>query len=270
MTRSPGPDASSPHDQAWDFLTGSSSDEDAEALLTALETNPDTVRALCNASDDLIRYRSLGDTELRAAWAGPGADGIDVDEELALDHDPDTLLDAAITNGEERVSAWERFRRFARRPSAGVTAGLLAAAAALFVVTQGPAPVPDYTGDWRNGASATRAAPDNAASTSTSGVYMIGNEAALVIRPVTPMETADPDVRVFLGQAGGSLVPVAAETELGRGQSVRVLLPITAEIGTGTHRVVVLVGRDLEHADPETDTDDWARFETTMQVKDAL
>ena len=264
MTRNPEPPSIEAHDRAWDFLTNADDDGAAEAFLEALQTEPEALDALVHSSEELLRYRSLGDAELRAAWACPDAAGLEIDQDLAAEHDPDQRLDAAIAAGDHRSASWARFRGFNRRRSAGITVGLMAAAAALFVLGQGTDPVPDYAGDWRNGAAITRATPG------TPGVYLVGNEADLVIRPVTPMGATEPEVRVFVGRNGGALAPVDAEIEVGQSQAVRVLLPITPELGTGTHRVVVLVGSGLDEANPETDTDDWARFETTMQVQDAL
>lgn len=264
MTRPPESTSTEAYDRAWDFLTAADDDDAAETFLEALSTEPEALDALVHSSEELLRYRSLDDAELRAAWAGPDAAGLDVDQELATEHDPDQRLDAAIADGDHRSSSWARFRGFSRRRSAGFAVGLMAAAAALFVLGQGTDPVPDYAGDWRNGAAVTRATPG------TPGVYLVGNEADLVIRPVAPMDTTELEVRVFVGRNGGALAPVDAEVEVGQSQAVRVLLPITSELGIGTHRVVVLVGSGLDEANPETDTDDWARFETTMRVQDAL
>ena len=264
MTQSSGPSDSLLHDRAWDFLTGSLDSDEADAFLNATESDTDLLAALLDTSEELLRYRSLSDADLRAEWVGPDIDGLDVGLAMSVDHDPDRRLDAALAASEARATAWSRFRRFTRRPAAGFTAVLLAAAAAFFVMVQGPTPVPDYTGEWRNGASSVRAVSGDA------GTYVVGNEADLVLRPVAPVTSSNPEVQVYLGRNGGALAPVRAETEVSRAQSVRVLLPITTELGLGTHRVVVLIGSDLEGADPETNTGQWARFETTMQVVEGI
>ena len=260
MTRSSNPNTSGRHDRAWAFLTGSLDSDQADTFLSDAESNTDTLEALLDTGEELLQYRSLSDAHLRADRVGAHVDGLDVDRALAAEHDPDQRLEAALADGKTRATAWRRFRRFTRRPALGIPTVLIAAAATFFIAVQRPAPVPDYTGAWRNGTSAVRAVSGD------FGTYVVGNEADLVIRPVAPMTSSSPEVRVYLGQNGGALAPVIAETELGRAQSVRILLPVTSEIGPGTHRVVVLVGSDLDGANPEADSPHWARFETTMQV----
>jgi hypothetical protein len=251
----------SPPSAAWDFLVGGLSDADADAFLDVLEHSPDHEAALVEAADDVVLLRSLGDAELREYWAGPGVEDIDLDALLDDSHHPDRLLDEALADGEARASSWRRFLSFSRRPTVGATAVLLVAALALlFIMVPQPEPVPDYSSAWRTGASETRA------STGEKGRYKIGNFADLVVRPETTGAPEAPEIRVFVGRNGGSLEPVEAETTVSASGAVRVLFEVTPQIGLGTHRVVVLVGRKLTDADPETDTDDWARVETDLRV----
>jgi len=251
-------------DLAWDLITGNLEEDQAEAFLTDIETDPESVEALLETSEELLQLRALGDAAFRAAWTEPDTDGLDVDAMLQLEHDPDALLQAAIADEQARTTAWARFQRFIRQPGTRMTIGVLAAATALFVMLQPAAPVPDYAGAWRTGASTVRATPGE------PGRYLVGNVADLVLRPDQTVALADPAIRVFVGRNGGALEPVVADTETSPTKSVRVLIEVTPELGVGTHRVVVLIGRNLERADPETDADDWARFETTMLVVDRL
>ena len=264
MTSHPAPASTEAHDEAWDLLTGTLEESAAEALLEAIEDDADALATLLDAADELVHLHALDDAPLRTRLAGADADGLDVEDFLALDHDPDALLDAAIADGDHRQSSWGRFQRFLRRPTGRMAVGMMAAAAALFVLTRGPAPVPDHAGGWTNGASEVRATPG------VAGRYVVGNEAALELVPLSATTGTASEVRVFVGRRGGPLTPANADVEHTDDQKVRVFIDITPELGIGTHRVVVLVGRELASADPETDTDDWARFETEMVVVEAL
>jgi|GEM_PF-5518900 len=251
-------------DTAWDFLTHGLEDDAAEAFLEQVESSPEALAALLEASEDVLLLRSLGDRELREALAGTDAPAMSADELLTLDHDPDARLDAALADGHTRRTVWQRFRSFAARPSGLAMVAFLAAAMALLVVGQPREPVPDYHGDWFNGAA------ENRAETGVVGRYLFTNRAELRLYPDLPTAPDDLEVKVFLGRNGGALEPVAAETEVGKTRAVRVFIDVTPEVGLGTHRVVVLVGPDLDGVDPETDSEEWARVEREMLVVDAL
>ena len=259
---SPTPDAR--HSAAWDFVTGQLADAEAERFTEALEADPAVVDALLDASDDLVHLRALGDAELRGLLAGADAPALAAADLLALESDPDARLEAALGAGAPGARAWDHFRAWMRRPSGWGLGLAVAAALALLIIKAPSEPVPDYSAAWRNGASATRA------ETGVKGRYLVGNVADLVLRPEGPAAPEHPEVRVFVGPRGGALVPVAAETEVGQTRAVRVMLEITPELGVGTHRVVVLVGADLDGVDPETDLEGWARVETSLTVVDAL
>lgn len=261
---SPDFGAEGPADTAWRFVVNTLEDADAEAFLRQMENDAAAVDALEEAAEDVVLLRCLGDAGLREQVVGAGVPGLSADVLLGLDHDPDARLDAALAAASARTSAWDRFRAFAGRGSARWVAVALAAAMVLLVVGRPQAPVGDYDAAWRNGAAAVRA------ESGERGRYLVGNVADLVVRPEGSDVLVDPEIEVFIGLRGGALQPLAAETEVDATGAVRVFIDVTDALGLGTHRVVVLVGRDLAAADPETDTDDWARVEASMRVVDQL
>lgn len=250
-------------DASWRLLTGDMSTEEADELLRTLEASPKMAEALEEAAEDLLNLRSLGDDNLRAMLAGADAEGLDAAELMDCAHDPDARLQAALADETARRSSWERFRRFARRPSLGVLTTVAAAAMVLFMVGRPTPHTVQYEGGWRNGAAQTRAV------TGTPGQYLVSNTAELVLHPVGEAGAEPVEVQVYVEQAG-ALKPVTAQTQVGRSGAVRVLIDITPELAVGTHRVVVLLGQELDAAAPELEPDGWTRYETTMEVVDRL
>jgi hypothetical protein len=237
--------------------------EEANDFLRSLEGDPEVAEVLEEAAEDLLHLRSLGDDDLRAALAGAEAEGLPVAEVLDWAHDPDARLQAALADETARRSGWERFRRFARRPTLGVMTTVAAAAMVLFMVGRPTPPAVQYDGGWRNGAAQTRAV------TGTPGRYLVSNTAELVLHPVGEVAAESIEVQVFVEQAG-ALKPVTTQTQVGRSGAVRVLIDITPELSMGTHRVVVLLGQGLDGAAPDAEPDGWTRYETTLEVVDRL
>jgi hypothetical protein len=122
-------------------------------------------------------------------------------------------------------------------------------------------PAPDYSSAWRNGAAQMRG------ERSQLGTYEVTNVANLVMRPGAAGGFARPQVRVWMGRKGGNLVPAeGVRLRQGTTGAIRVSLPITEEMGAGTHTVVVLLGKDLSWADPSLPAWWWSRVDTELVV----
>lgn len=205
---------------AWDLLTGELEDDALDGVLDDVDGDE-----LLATADELLTLRALGETA--DADLLDGAD------------DPDAMLDAALAEATMSATRTERrTRSWFLRPALG---GLAAVAVALLVVTSlvQPAvqPVPTYSGGWENGVSTVRA------ETGRLGHYVVGNEAHLALVPSAALAGRPVDAAVFVGRNGGAPEPVeGAAAQVGVGGRVDVWIPITAELGPGTHTAVVVIG----------------------------